>query len=136
MTGATHQLRSIDPAQASKVREEIVKDAAAVSTKQLKAHFHRELTATEERLFKALNEKAAGEGYDKGKEAGIQIGRAETKAARTWTFMAVALASMGIGVLGTAAIYERQTQTNVLTGVAIGRGEAGNEELKQIEDAR
>ncbi len=128
MTGAT-QLRSIDPAQASKVREEIVKDAAAVSTKQLKAHFHRELTATEERLFKALNEKAAGEGYDKGKEAGIQIGHAQAKAGRTWFTLAIVLATSGISVFGTLAIMDR----TLLTGVAIGRGEAGNAELKRME---
>lgn len=112
-----------DPA---KVREAIVKDAGEAAARQTKAHFTTALTATEKRLIEAITETQARDAFDKGKDAGILIGRAEAKAHRTWHYLAVACVAAGLAVLATMYVYERTT----LFGVAIGRGEASHNELR------
>lgn len=137
-------LRGPQGGDPSKIRAEIVKDAATETVRQVKPHiktmFGKELPEMEQRLFDSLllklSEKNAAEVYEKGHAAGVALGAQKTKASRTWAYMGIAWAAMLFGALGTAAMYERQTQTNVLTGVAIGRGEANNAELKALEDAQ
>lgn len=110
-----------------RVREEIVKDAAALAARQAKTHIGREITAMEERLIKTLTEKAAGDTYDKGKAAGVEIGLAKAKAGRIWISMAIAIVAAGFGVLATSMVYEKAASF----GAAFSRATSMNDDLRR-----
>jgi ABC-type phosphate/phosphonate transport system substrate-binding protein len=113
-------------------RKQAQKDAAATLATQLGAHLKLDLAAHHKKIIEALAQSNADDIFNRGKLHGMDLGEAKARAGRTWTTLAIVFATAGVSILGTLAIMDR----TLLTGVAIGRGEAGNEELKRMEQAQ
>lgn len=106
-------------AERAKVKAELVADAVA----QLKAHIEAD-APTQQALFGRLMSKA----LDDFAERTQALRRGEFWRGATM-FLFIGLA---VGIFATRFIYD----SSLTQGAVLGRGEALNTELKQMEDAR
>lgn len=110
-------------------RQRAIDDIAASGIAQLEDKLHERI---DRRVLEVVLERNADEAYQRGKNDGIDIGHNRAAGRRVWITLGVAIVSMIIGAGGMRAAMD----STLLTGVAIGRGEAGNEQLKAMEDQR